>query len=58
MSLSSHTMLRCFYVWFKLRHKGLYEKALAGDEDATYIQHEMRAAYRNGYNQALKDLQK
>lgn len=39
-----------FDKWFKNRHtkSGLYEEALCGKDDATYIRHEMRKAYLAG----------
>ena len=39
-----------FDEWFKNRHTktGLYEEALCGKDDATYIRHEMREAYKAG----------
>ena len=39
-----------FDEWFKNRHTktGLYEEALCGKDDATYIRHEMRKAYLAG----------
>ena len=39
-----------FDEWFKNRHTktGLYEEALRGKDNATYIRHEMRKAYKAG----------
>jgi len=39
-----------FDEWFKNRHTktGLYEEALCGKDNATYIRHEMRKAYKAG----------
>ena len=36
-----------FEEWFKNRHQktGLYEKCLSGDDDATYLKHEMRKSW-------------
>ena len=39
-----------FEEWFKKRHEktGLYEEALCGKDDATYIKHEMNKAFQAG----------
>ena len=39
-----------FDEWFRNRHEktGLYEQALWGEDDATYIRHEMRKAFQAG----------
>lgn len=39
-----------FDEWFKKRHEktGLYEEALCGKDDATYIKHEMNKAFQAG----------
>ncbi|MEG1232383.1 MAG: hypothetical protein RSE18_01000 [Acinetobacter sp.] len=36
-----------FEEWFKKRHQktGFYEKCLSGDDDATYLKHEMRKSW-------------
>lgn len=40
-----------FDEWFKKRHEktGLYEEALCGKDDATYIKHEMNKAFQAGW---------
>ena len=42
-----------FDEWFKKRHEktGLYEEALCGKDDATYIKHEMNKAFQAGWKE-------
>ena len=45
-----------FEEWFKDRHQktGLYEKCQSGDDDATYLKHEMRKSWEISAKQQAK----
>lgn len=47
------SLVMAFDEWFKKRHEktGLYEEALCGKDDATYIKHEMNKAFQAGWKE-------
>ena len=57
MSVKAQAVLKspvmAFDEWFKKRHEksGLYEEALCGKDDATYIKHEMNKAFQAGWKE-------